>query len=85
MGRRLLGRLVAARRPPGYSTLGSMQRLDQVTYTFAKSSCYRCLSGGPVVDLDVHIEGEGCLALCVNCIGEAAQTAGLRVSKPAVK
>jgi len=59
-----------------------MQRLNEVGYTFAKSACYRCLSAGPVVDLDVHIEGEGCLALCVNCIGEAGQVAGLRVSRP---
>ncbi len=59
-----------------------MEAIAQANYAFAKQACYRCLSGGPLVDLDVFIEGEGCLALCHPCVGEAAQIAGFKVIKP---
>lgn len=62
-----------------------MQKIQDAGFAFAKQACYRCLTGGPLVDMDVHIEGEGCLALCVSCLGEAAQAGGLSVRAPKQK
>lgn len=53
-----------------------MQHLEALPpYAFAKGSCYRCGRTHDLVDMDVHIEGEGCLAICTNCILEAASIA----------
>jgi hypothetical protein len=60
-----------------------MQRLEQVNFAYAKEGCYRCGRGGPIVDMDTAIDGEGALGICVPCIGEAAVTAGL--IKPRVR
>lgn len=59
-----------------------MQRLEQVNFAYAKEGCYRCGRGGPIVDMDVHVEGEGALGICVPCIGEAAVTAGIIKPRP---
>lgn len=48
-----------------------MQHIDATTFSYAKESCYRCGATGDLVDMDVHIEGEGALAICRNCIREA--------------
>lgn len=50
----------------------------------AKASCYRCGRGDNLVDFDVQIEGEGALAICKFCIGEAAEVAGLHLNSAAV-
>lgn len=52
-----------------------MQHLAELTYTYAKSACYRCNATHDLVDMDAHIEGEGCLAICTTCILEAAEIA----------
>lgn len=48
-----------------------MQHIAAAVYTYAKESCYRCGQTHDLVDMDVHIEGEGSLAICRNCIREA--------------
>ena len=58
-----------------------MQLLPAANYAYAKEGCYRCGRGGPVVDMDVQIEGEGALGICDRCIGEAAETAGFIVRR----
>lgn len=50
----------------------------------AKGGCYRCLRGDHLVDLDVQIEGEGALVLCVSCLTEAAEACGLHFNAAAV-
>lgn len=50
----------------------------------AKGSCYRCGRGDSLVDMDVQIEGEGALAICSHCIGDAAEAAGLHLNAAAV-
>lgn len=53
-----------------------MQHLEALPpYAFAKGACYRCGATFDLVDMDVHIEGEGCLAICTTCINEAAEIA----------
>lgn len=54
-----------------------MQLLEQVNFAFAREGCYRCGRGGPIVDMDVSVIGEGALGICAPCIGEAAVTAGI--------
>lgn len=50
----------------------------------AKGGCYRCTRGDSLVDLDVQIEYEGALVLCIHCIGEAADAAGMHLNGAAV-
>jgi hypothetical protein len=48
----------------------------------AKEACYRCEKNADLVDLDCMIVGEGYLALCSNCIKQAAEAAGLINATP---
>jgi hypothetical protein len=50
----------------------------------AKEACYRCEKNADLVDLDCMIVGEGYLALCKNCIRQAADAAGL-LQDPTIK
>lgn len=50
----------------------------------ARGGCYRCSRGDNLIDLDVHIEGEGVLVLCKGCVLEAAEAAGLHLNAAAV-
>lgn len=59
-----------------------MLRIDQATFVHAGHGCRTCRSGGPLVDTEVPIEGEGSLAICDTCILDMAQTAGLDVRRP---
>lgn len=54
-----------------------MHALAATTWTYAKESCYRCGKTDDLVDMDVHIEGEGALAICRNCIREACFHLGI--------
>ncbi len=54
-----------------------MHAIDQSTYVYAKGSCYICGQAHDLVDLDVVIEGEGCLCICRPCIREAATMLGI--------
>lgn len=50
----------------------------------AQGGCYRCHRGDRLVDTDAQIEGEGVLAICVSCIEELAEAAGLQFNAAAV-
>lgn len=50
----------------------------------AKAGCYICGRGDHITSLDVHIEGEGILALCTGCITDAAEAAGIRLNVAAM-
>jgi hypothetical protein len=58
--------------------------VGDANYAHAKGGCYRCGRGDRLVDLDAQIEGEGALVICVPCIGEAAEVAGLHFNEGAV-
>lgn len=58
-------------------TIPSVRHDDYV----AKAGCYTCLKDtsdkhGPLVDFDISIEGEGRLAICAQCLAEAAHLLG---------
>jgi hypothetical protein len=55
----------------------TMQHLEEITYAYAKSSCYRCGGAGDAVDMDCFIDGEGALAICTTCLIDA-----LTIAKP---
>lgn len=59
-----------------------MIRVDQASFVIAKESCYVCGKGGPLVDTEVAIEGEGALGLCDTCILDMAGVMGLSVRRP---
>ncbi len=59
-----------------------MLRIDQATHVHAQEGCRVCRSGGPLVDTEVPIEGEGSLAICFVCILDMAATAELDVRRP---
>lgn len=50
----------------------------------AQGGCFRCHRGDSLVDMDAFVEAEGALALCVGCIGEAAEAAGMHLNGAAV-
>lgn len=54
-----------------------MEFIGIATYTYAREACYICGRNEGLVDTGTFIEGEGELAICDNCIKEAARTAGL--------
>lgn len=61
-----------------------MIRIDQATFVIAKEGCYVCGRGGPLVDTEVGISGEGSLAVCDTCILDMAGIAKLDVKRPRV-
>jgi len=56
-----------------------MQKIENAEYFHARQACYLCLQPHDCVDTEVQIEGEGVLALCRNCIGTLAETAGFEL------
>lgn len=58
----------------------AMQFVGPCLYVHAKGSCYLCGRCENLVDTEMHIEGEGALAICRACIHDMAHTAGLVVN-----
>lgn len=54
-------------------------------YIHANGGCYRCGRGDTLVDMDVQIVGEGALALCRGCIGDAAEALELTFNEAHVR
>lgn len=50
----------------------------------ANAGCYRCGRGDHLIDMDVQIVGEGALALCRKCVGEAAEAAKIYTNQARV-
>lgn len=58
-----------------------MQAIDQANFAYAKEGCYRCGRNDHLVDMDVHVEGEGALAFCESCLVQAVEARGRKVLK----
>lgn len=57
---------------------------DPTAYRNA-GACSRCNRADRLVDIDVHIDYEGNVALCVGCVADAAIAAGLLTPKMAAE